>query len=590
MMNNFVRMLNEDFISYNECLELLPPVREQLKNEIFEVLEEYDWEPADEGIDALLDEWWEKKGQPMTELFGHHPNYINGKFMIVLDDTVYVRGIDTGKLIELKDYVHEWLCNKYAYVDVCEDNNVEGNWYCTVTSHGYNLHRYTRENLAYIDNVVNAFDIVIENLYSKLVTDEMEAKIKALDNDFHVHSGQKITKFIGKICREIGVDQSLYYNRRYAIFCDNFSPKEFKRKTVISWNPIDYFLMSNGNSWSSCHTTNKSNHSSGYGGMYCGGTESYMLDGVSIVFYSIREDYFGEEYEREPKIERCMFHIDPERNFFIQGRVYPQSSDGAGGTYKSVREIMQKLMSEVWNIDNKWILKRGTSICSNLSESIGLHYKDYQCFPGCNVSFNKSVDDVKQKAKPITIGHNGICITCGSTHRNNDYITCGCCTPDFKEYTCANCGEPLDEDEAYWVESEDEYYCGDCCTYCEICEQYEPNHRIHEINRSYVCDYCLENNSRFVQCEYCEEWIDTEWNDAVFTEDGRVFCDEDCAEREDYVYIEDGGWYQRTEAYYCEECDTYHFEDDFDIEHNMCLSCAEDLLEEEDDEELDEAV
>ena len=316
MNNNFFRMINEDFVAYNENMTLLPQVREALREEIATEVEKYDWEVDDyTGIDTILDKWWENKGRPMTEMFGGHPNYVKGKFMIVLNDTSYFRGIDKYIAGNFRNYAVEALFRMYIKK------------YKTLRN----------EDRMIAQDVEKIFDIILKNIYDGLITEGMKDDISKLNNTFHIHKGMKATKYIGKMCRELGLDKDEKYNKKFTEFCDGFSPKEMKRITVLSWNPLDYLRMSMGNSWASCHTIDINNNSSGYGGMYCGGTLSCMLDEVTVEFYTVDSDYEGNDFELQPKIERCMFYIDPERNYFIQSRMYPQCNDGALGIYKSVR-------------------------------------------------------------------------------------------------------------------------------------------------------------------------------------------------------------------------------------------------------------
>lgn len=589
-MNNFVRMLNEDFISGNNALnaqniELLPPVREQLKNEIIQLLEEYDWDTGyGRGVDVLLDTWWENKGRRMTEMFGCHPSYVNGKFMVVLKDTPYKRDIDRNEIRKFRWYVQSVLISMYP--DDSE-RDFSRNYYDS------EQHRYryvTEEGKKIIDAFDNVLYYIEEGIYDANLTKEMAERINETNPNFRAHAGQKISRFVGKICREYGIDKDEKYNQKRTPFFDAVSPNDIRRTTVISWHPVDYLTMSFGNSWASCHSIDKNNirdMPDNYSGEWCGGTLSYMNDKVSIVLYATLNNVAG-NHELADKIIRNMFHIDPERYYFIQGRMYPQDNDGVNSIYKVTRTIMQEVIAECWKMDNRWLNVKGTDACSRLTCSVGAHYTDYVYYDNCNVSYNKNVDDVKENAVRITIGSPGVCICCGGRTDRDSMITCDRCAPDaYREgEICRNCGDLINEYDVYWVD--DNPYCRDCVECCECCDEWVVKEDITEVKGyGYVCESCLEYDGRFVRCECCDEWFDSE-SDGIRTEDGSYYCDEECAERDGYVM--------------CESCEKWFYGEDGILTEDGSHYCDEECAERdgyvksgetwipEDEIELDEAV
>ena len=240
-------------------------------------------------------------------------------------------------------------------------------------------------------------------------------------------AGQKLSRVINKLCHYLGIDKDKDYNKEFAKFSDAVNPLTIKRHTVISVHPVDYFTMSFGNSWSSCHTIDKENircMDNSYHGMYSGGTMSYMLDKTSVVFYTVDGKYDGNELELEPKINRNMFHIGEDK--IVQGRVYPQSNDEKNSIYKQFRNIMQKVIADCMNKPNMWKLRRGTGACSSVINSKGVHYRDYENFEDCNVSYLKLDDDTYNENK-ITVGHEQICPSCGKVHTREKCIECDDC-------------------------------------------------------------------------------------------------------------------------------------------------------------------
>jgi hypothetical protein len=191
---------------------------------------------------------------------------------------------------------------------------------------------------------------------------------------------------------------------------------------IISVNPYDYLTMSFGKSWSSCHTIDKRNvrgMSSGYSGAYCGGTLSYMLDGSSIITYVIDKD--GDP-QTCGKIYRNMFHY--QNYTLIQGRIYPQGNDGATDLYAKFRGFMQDELHKLLGlVENKWTKNND---CYNWTDSLGVHYRDYECNNNCTVSYpNEHKDDHEM----VNIGHEGICPNCGETVNRESYLTHNVCTP-----------------------------------------------------------------------------------------------------------------------------------------------------------------
>ena len=185
--------------------------------------------------------------------------------------------------------------------------------------------------------------------------------------------------------------------------------------------------MSFGNSWTSCHSIDKKNvrnRDKRSNGEYSSGTESYMLDGTSMVFYTVDAEYNGNHLELQDKINRNMFHFYDGN--LIQGRVYPQSCDsGSDNLYDDIRNVVQKVIADILEVPNLWNLNRGYSWCKSASNSHGTHYTDYNRFDTCTLSTLQ--DHTKFNFRRVNIGHNPICPHCGDTHDNRYNIECYYC-------------------------------------------------------------------------------------------------------------------------------------------------------------------
>lgn len=271
-------------------------------------------------------------------------------------------------------------------------------------------------------NVFNKYINNIGRVISSTISEESKTLLDSSGGSVKIAVGTKTSRIFNRICTEYKVDKLPKYNSLFAQYADLVSANTRTLDLIISLNPCDYLTMSFGKSWSSCHTIDKTNirgMESGYHGMYCGGTLSYMLDPSSIITYVIDKD--GDVQECG-KIYRNMFHY--QNYTLIQGRVYPQGNDGATDLYSKFRSFMQDELSKMLGLsENKWTK---SSDCCQWTESYGVHYRDYECNDNCTVSYpNEHKDD----HNTVTIGEDGICPNCGKRITRESYLTHNVCTP-----------------------------------------------------------------------------------------------------------------------------------------------------------------
>ena len=453
-------------ITYPEPSEpfvLSDEMRKELLNEMMELYMTYDYAPTKKGVNAQLDEWAKNKGN-LIKWMENHPNY-NGKFQIAFDAD-FQRKIDKDAIVKFRDYLTELIPEEkigpftFADIDASRDKLISYvrifrsyNFIKSINGYDgeYFLSEYRRFD-NYYKTITSKFDIADNRAYNKEMY-ELRYKIKDImeylyyfrdlshiaDEEiaerFNYHfpelkatKGQKISRIVNKLCKQLGFDKDKNYNREFAKFSDAINPLTIKRHTVLSCHPVDYLTMSFGNSWSSCHTIDKKNKRdmpNSYQGQYSGGTLSYMLDGTTAVFYTVDAKYDGDKLELEPKINRCMFHIGEYK--VVQGRVYPQTNDGEGGIYTEIRNIVQKIIADCWGKPNMWTLKKGTGHCCHVIKSEGVHYRDYENFDYCNVSYLKFDDSENLNNERITVGHNPICPQCGKEHTYEESVECYYC-------------------------------------------------------------------------------------------------------------------------------------------------------------------
>lgn len=492
------------------------------------LLDEYDYQYTEEALNKIINTWVTNKADLITA-FKKHPNYLEGKFMIVFSHN-FDRNVDVREIVNFRG----WLIDSDITTAVREFMPEDMRNY--VIDYGRKL---PSEIFSFV------FDLPANT--AQYIDDEIVAKLDDICPSIHAHKGQKMSRVVNKLLSYIGYDKLPDYNRMFAKYADALNPLQITRHTVLSVNPLDYLTMSFGNSWASCHTIDKENKRgmpNSYEGMYSSGTVSYMLDSPSMVFYTVDASYNGNEFWNEPKINRQMFHWGEDK--LIQGRLYPQDNDGKNSVYTPYREIVQSIMSELFGFTNLWTVSRGTGASAKYVVSEGTHYKDYECYDNCTLSRPKG----SENENDITIGHDPICINCGEEHDTQDNISC--CA---KKVFCAHCGSEIDDGDIRWID--DEPYCCDCSFWCEQCEEYHVGEGTSVRGFGIVCNSCLDD---FHYCEECGEYV-TERHANWVESEGAYFCD-DCVE---YYFAP------------CEQCGELHrYRNMREVARRMlCHDCAE---------------
>lgn len=482
-LNKLTNILSEYGLTYKDLEELPKPdvyvlsdeMRTELLEEMRTLLSRYRYHPKDEGLNKIIDEWCKNKAD-LIRLFEKHPNY-NGKFQIAFDCD-YTRELDKDeaydfynwlgtnevrdmfkKEVQIGEFSYEEIesrykilhqyytvldymrsiqtidgksreeyLNEYAKFTKLRDEYRYSSDICISRNKAYQNDLY--ENINKIENLRNIISNIIDSskYFNQFVSADVARSLNHYFPEAKIKERQKMSRAINKILCMLGVDKAPNYNKKFAKFADAINPLKIKRHTVISIHPIDFFTMSFGNSWSSCHTIDKENDRgidgrNGFRGAHSSGTESYMLDNTSCIFYTVNGSYDGDKLELEDKINRCMFHYYDNR--LVQGRVYPQNNDnGANDLYQDIREIAQKVFADILGVPNYWTNKKGTSNCSDAIYSYGTHYCDYLNFGNCNVS---TLKDDREQHRTIEIGHDPICPSCGRTHSSAEYIECRYC-------------------------------------------------------------------------------------------------------------------------------------------------------------------
>ena len=320
-------------------------------------------------------------------------------------DIFYKYHDENGKT--LKDYSRVGV-RRFKARDLCY-----GNISVTFAEHAVNRGKFLRDGVTVksaqeydkFSRMINGFKY---SQNAKLSIDTVATLTQYKINGKFV-AGMKTSRAFNRVCNIYGVDKLPNYNKMFAEYADMVSGLNRKLKFYISLNPLDYLTMSFGKSWSSCHTIDKTNQRgmpNSYSGMHCGGTMSYMLDGTSIITYV--HTHATEDHE-EGKLYRNMFHFDG--GTLVQGRIYPQGNDGVTDLYRIFRRHMQIELTKLLNLNADDWLKKNTS-CSYNVVSYGVHYRDYEHFSGCNVSYPREMPLASEHV--VTVGHARICPWCGN--------------------------------------------------------------------------------------------------------------------------------------------------------------------------------
>ena len=509
------------------------PTEEEIDRlvEGFKRLNKYGYTMTDTGIKYILREFFKNKGW-IIDLMKNHPNYVDGKYQIVFNES-YPRELNYDGCHEFGNWIrnrrrevlkeaempegapsYEEIRKQLRDLDYYISRMMELNnkSEMKVNLGGYDIEHFIDEKTKYLGykdlysdatkyTIMDGVAYTPESVMAMNKLSELSRILRTYSGESTINecvaedlndncdassvAGQKLSRAVNKILIACGMDtlQDVYFGdtltmkgkeKAFAAFADAVSPGVFTRPTIISCNPIDFLTMSFGNSWQSCMTIDKQNmrgidgeHT--YRGTKSGGTLSYMMDSATLMLYTVSSSYTGNEWEFEDKITRNLFHIGHDK--VIQGRVYPQTTDGAENVYSKLRGVFQKKLKECLRLDNAitWSVSSGVTACDRNTVSCGVHYRDYITFDNCNVSY-MIVDGVKHKlVNKIVIGHDSICPCCGREHSNDENIMCGAC--EDNELYCGSCGQLIEDDDMreYMVIRPSSY--GQTTCYCEECAQ-----------------------------------------------------------------------------------------------------------------------
>jgi hypothetical protein len=321
---------------------------EELKNAFYEVMYKYQKSFSEEGVMENLVQWAEAKSELMN-LLRLHPDWNEDAKAVVIE-------FKEGRGIE-RDVVDEIT---FMMMEIAIDQ---------VAPQSFDYFRIAFEA------AVSEYSHTLSE--GALATIREHAQIKCA-------TGEKTSRIIGKICRKYGLDQHERYNNIFAQLSDALNPIQMPRTAVLSVHPCDFLEMSSkSNTWTSCHNLSD--------GLYQGGTLSYMIDPVSMIFFTVDPDV-TECFYRAPRRTRQMFFY--KDSCLFQSRLYPNGSDEFA---EQNRSLVHKILATCLGVPNLWVLKtkRDDLTCIESAEE-SAQYPDYD-YQG-NLSFIKGTPE---KAKMI---------------------------------------------------------------------------------------------------------------------------------------------------------------------------------------------
>lgn len=386
-------------------------MNKQLVNNVCSVLQDEGWPYTTGAVQTVVDQWFQKK-EGLLNLFAKHPNWNNDTKQIVL--TV---PIDRKLDLSLVDSFCMWLVRSSQ-----QDTKAKAEAFYRMFG--------SRNN------------------YGAYLTAEQTEKINTDYPDVKIHKGLKTSRAMHKVCCYLGLDKIKGYESKYASCSDALSPQVTDTVFVISLNPIDYLLMSNGHSWTSCHSIKRSND-----GCYRAGTVGYMLDDCSFIIYTV--DSCAGDLERLPKLCRQVFCYKDLK--LLQSRLYPQGCDhGAIAIYKQFRQIVQEVITSCLGIGNSWKIGAASGSYKHVfvkKEGAKLYpdwgYTEYRDTIKVSLHTSLLTSTTKENVTAVLVGEIPICINCGHLNQyDEDSLLCDQCDDDYD-------GGYDDDDEDYEDEDDD---------------------------------------------------------------------------------------------------------------------------------------
>lgn len=519
-----------------------------------------------------------KNKQPLIDVLSKHPNWDEENFRVHFDAD-YTRNYDFAEakkaLKRLGAYIEDLRCTEHE--EISDELYVLGERFF----YNYPELFTTPEGiLGGIADSVRSYRFSDGELHL---------------SEAHIKEGQKCTRAVMGLLRQYGFNDlrpEYQHNilQTYSEYADAMCPIKIKRHTVLSVNPVDFLLMSEGNSWDSCHRIYE-----GWG-CYSGGCESYAYDSSTMIMYTVGADVDEDSITWAGKVTRQLYFYNGY--VLVGSRVYPQRMDGINSVYEEHRLIAEKIMADALGVPNIWKKtewRDDTPFSSN-------HYPDYKYnnYPAYVPSVvDTEAEDFSNEIRIGTPNENTICVCCGNHIDYHEYPVCSSCADNRgEEYYCEICREYYydgDREEHYYDYggySVCDYCWEDYFRRCVDCDEYfysEDMTYIEDVG--YVCEDCRNDN--YTICDECDNWVRRE--DTVYLEHlDKTVC-QGCFDNyyhqaqedwlfypeDDLYHADDGKWYKSDELLVkCSVCGAYHYLGvDADIDSWVCPSCTSKMFD-----------
>ena len=275
------------------------------------------------------------------------------------------------------------------------------------------------------------------------------------------------------------------YNAIFARLADSLNPVQIPKTGILSVHPCDFLeISSQKNSWHSCHRLSD--------GGWRAGCQSYMGDGVSMIFFTVDNDIRSNFY-RAPRLTRQIFCY--KNGLLLQSRLYPGNEDNIRKLY---RELVQWAISQCLGTPNllKTKMELGEIQSYWITPEESMHYRDYNNGYAA-LSFLEGVENYGQ----LVIGSQSRCVICGNIHSHRNSTKCRECS---SVVVCKECGRTIPIDDAHYME--EAFFCRECVAQCELCGSWIRGAEVHQaISRSgriiRLCEHC--HTSATGTCDLC---------------------------------------------------------------------------------------
>lgn len=396
----------------------------------------------------------------------------------------------------------------------------------------------------------------------QFVTEEIQARYKAVGVETKI--GEKYSRVLNRIFTSMGLDKYDNYNHDFAEIADAINPVSNKQRAILSVHPCDYLKMSWGENWNSCHDIRSK-------GCYHAGTQSYMLDSTSMIFYTVSNR--GDDIPwKNNKLTREVFCY--ENGSLLQSRLYPDYTKER--RMDRYFEFVKSIFDICLGIEDSWkkVDNRSSYIVSAQGST---HYYDYD-----HDQYHTRVFINNAKAGQIHIGHKSMSLIDGHFHSRTDNINYG--SDEYYSnnaaqdtyYICYECegyfytGNGTDY-SGYDAEN-NRWYCKDHYRYCDKCGEVlygdEPEGRW--VGEEFYCDDCYDKYVRV--CDRCGEPFDTDNEDWYEDRNGNCYCHScyedawECQNCGDLMF-RSSEVHAYGDDHYCEDC--------FDELFFVCDECGE---------------